>query len=114
MTHHKRLGAARRRRDEGERPLPADNEELAAVGEAINPLRVKNPVQPALGSRPHAVLDLMRRHESSSIEAIAKTLRCSERQTRLAIDTLRRMAHDIRNVDYCEFALRPPSSRAAV
>ena len=113
MVHYKKLQAARDRRDAGTRPLPADNENLLAVGDALNPLPLQKPIEPQRGSRRDVVLRIFRHEEFSTVEDLANECRLTEHQVRGTIGALRKDAHPIDNVGLCRFALRRPSRRSA-
>ena len=113
MAHHKRLEAARNRRDDGTRPLPGDNEDLLAVGENPNPLRLQDPVEPERGSGQDRVLRALRRVPSWTVEDLARDTNSTERQVRGAIDALRKRAQPITNTAFCRFELRDSARLSA-
>jgi hypothetical protein len=91
----KTLSAARRRRDEGERPLPLDY--LWLAGEKPNRRGPQAPARPT-EKLDRAVLDLLRARPAK-VGEIARQTKAPEREVRASIDRLRNgMAWPIVNV----------------
>jgi len=84
----KRLAAARRRRDAGRRPLPADNALLGAARDAPNPRPALPPRVPPPGTHAARLLALLLNRPAGAPEAAA-ALELTERQVTGLIDRLR-------------------------
>lgn len=86
----KRLEAARRRRDAGERPHPLDNLVLLHFEEEeLNPRQPEKPREPTRGMRLE-VLEALRRHPGGlTADQLEETLGLSEARVRAALNGLR-------------------------
>lgn len=78
-VHPKRIAAASRRREAGERPFLSDNEMLSADGQELNRLDTRMPRLPSDGTDPQRVLAEIRRHANGQTASrIARALDLEE------------------------------------
>ncbi|HEX8340346.1 MAG TPA: hypothetical protein VF624_05505 [Tepidisphaeraceae bacterium] len=91
----KKVAAAIRRRDGGERPWPEDNALLAERNEPLNQLSPRPPVEPEDGSKKAVVLALLRRCDYTSAE-LATAIDGTVYHARDTINNLKGFGHDIR------------------
>lgn len=92
----KRLEAARRRRDTGERPYPLDNLALVHFDEEPNPREPEEPREPQQGLVLE-VLEALRAHPRGlTAEEICELLGLSERNVRGARPTLNNLRNRLR------------------
>ena len=88
--NHKRLDAARQRRDSGEAPFLWDNVllSLSATPEPLNPQPPRTPMQLPENEYAHAVITLLR-ERAMTVSEISSCLRIGEVEVRQAIDRAR-------------------------
>ncbi|MDP6540972.1 MAG: DUF3489 domain-containing protein [Planctomycetota bacterium] len=114
MKQHRKLQAARDRRDAGQRPLPGDNLLLLAAREAHNPRSLPAPSEPQAGSRQARVLEMLRCWEAVTVEELARLTDSRPHQVRGALDGLRKKAHYVRRGEGGTVYLRRADRLAAV
>jgi hypothetical protein len=112
VHHPKKLGAARRRRDAGERPFALDNDALREAGERTNPLPVQEPNRPPPGTNKYLVWQELRAGPKT-IEKLARDTGLSKEQVRRTMNHLRGGAHGIKRIGACTFAIAPRPRRPA-